>query len=48
MTADALADVKDSVVNANPEAVEHPAEWGLEETDDLPDWAAQASPSPAR
>ncbi len=31
-------DLLDSLVNANPEAIENPEEWELEQTDVLPDW----------
>ncbi len=38
-----LADLEDSVVNANSECLESPGDWDLEETDDLPDWAQPAA-----
>ena len=34
-----LNDVKDSLLNANPEALEDPAGWGLDEEAEVPDWA---------
>lgn len=33
-------DVEDSIVNANADVFNDPAEYGLELTDDLPAWAA--------
>lgn len=33
-------DVEDSIVNANADVFDDPAEYGLELTDDLPAWAA--------
>jgi hypothetical protein len=38
----AIADVQDSLLNANAEALDHPEDWGLEESDQLPDWATPA------
>lgn len=35
-------DVTDSLRNANPEALEKPAEWGLAFATGLPDWTAEA------
>ncbi len=32
------ADLLDSLVNANSEALESPEEWDLERSDTLPDW----------
>lgn len=34
----------DHLVNANPAALEDPAEWGLRTSDDLPDWAGHPAP----
>jgi hypothetical protein len=34
-----VADVEDSIVNANAEAIDNPADFGLELTDALPIWA---------
>lgn len=39
--AAAMADVTDSLRNANPEALDDPEDYGLEEDDTLPDWAAE-------
>lgn len=41
-----LADLEDSVKNANEDALKNPAVWELEETNELPDWA-QVSVTPA-
>jgi len=35
-----ITDVEESLQDANPEALEHPEDYGLQEGDDLPDWAA--------
>lgn len=35
------ADVEDSLKNANEEAIDSPAEYGLEESDGLPDWTRE-------
>lgn len=40
MSARMLADLEDSLVNANPDALSNPDDWGLSETDDLPEWAS--------
>lgn len=37
-TRDEAADIEDSLINANGEALENPGEWGLEFTDTEPDW----------
>lgn len=42
-----LADLEDSLVNANEDALDDPANYGLLVADDLPDWAAALSPAPA-
>jgi hypothetical protein len=34
-----IADVENSLLNANSEALDDPEEWGLEASDELPDWA---------
>ena len=34
-----MADLEDSLKNANEEALENPEEWGIDREDDLPDWA---------
>ena len=39
-------DVEDSLLTANPEAIDAPEAWGLVATDDLPDWAAAPAPGP--
>jgi hypothetical protein len=36
---DEMADVEDSLLNANEEALDDPKGWGLEEMDQLPPWA---------
>jgi hypothetical protein len=42
-----VADVEDSLKNANPDAIVNPQDWDLEATDELPDWAPEpASPAP--
>lgn len=42
-----IADVEDSLKNANPEALENPDEYGIAASDDLPSWAApQSAPAP--
>lgn len=38
-SAAAIADVQDSLLNANPEALAAPADFDLSETHELPDWA---------
>ncbi len=38
-TSDERADVTDSIVNANPEALESPDDYGLEPSDEVPGWA---------
>lgn len=35
---DELADLEESLQQANPEALEHPFDWGLDYTDTLPEW----------
>lgn len=35
-----IADVQDSLLNANGEALDNPQDWGLEESDTPPQWAA--------
>lgn len=45
---DEIADLEDSLANANEEAIENPGGWGLQEMMRLPDWAApEDTPSPA-
>lgn len=39
-TPDEIADIEDSLVNANGELFENPKDYGLEHTDNLPIWAA--------
>lgn len=50
--AAAIADVQDSLLTANAEALEDPSKWGLESSNELPDWAvasmADAEPSAQR
>ena len=42
-----LADLEDSVKNANEDCLVRPAYWELEETDELPDWvSATEAPAP--
>lgn len=38
-----MDDVKDSLLNANREALEDPAGWGFDEEADIPDWAKPAA-----
>lgn len=42
------ADVEDSLKNANSEALDDPAAWGLIVSDTLPDWCAKPVPAPSR
>lgn len=35
-----IADLEDSLKNANDDALENPDRWGLTASDDLPEWAA--------
>ncbi|MBC8742753.1 hypothetical protein F6X40_40450 [Paraburkholderia sp. UCT31] len=42
-----MADVEDSLLNANGEAFDDPEDWGLESTDELPDWAQPTQPDEA-
>ncbi|GEM_PF-6998102 len=46
-TADELADLEDSIKNANSDALEKPEDWGLTYTDELPDYAPSSTVSPA-
>ncbi|MGY8632630.1 hypothetical protein RAD15_09090 [Bradyrhizobium sp. 14AA] len=39
-----IADLEDSLKNANPEALEDPESWELVESDALPAWCAEAFP----
>lgn len=39
-------DVEDSLLTANPEAIDVPETMGLVATDNLPDWAAAPAPGP--
>jgi hypothetical protein len=34
-----IADVQDSLINANEEAIQSPSNWGLSVSDSLPEWA---------
>ncbi len=38
-STDEIADVQDSVMNANETALSAAKDWGLEESNSLPDWA---------
>jgi hypothetical protein len=38
-----IADLEDSLKNANPEALEKPGYWGLIESDTLPAWCQEPS-----
>lgn len=40
-TAIEIADLEDSLKNANPEALESPEEWGLIGSDSLPAWCPE-------
>lgn len=42
-TADELADLEDSVKNANSDALDNPENWGLTQTDELPDYVASSA-----
>lgn len=46
-TTDEIANLEDSLVEANPEALVEPEAWGLTVSDELPDWALEADQSPA-
>lgn len=47
-SAGELADLEDSLVNANSDVLENPKRWGLVETAEIPDWASlEESPSPS-
>jgi hypothetical protein len=42
-----LDELEDSLKNANPDALDDPSGWGLDEADELPGWAmAGAMPKP--
>ena len=42
-----LEDFQDHLVNANPDAIENPSEWDLQEVDELPAWALpETHPAP--
>lgn len=41
-----IEDLEDSLKNANEDALENPADWDLDETDDLPEWAGAGEPAP--
>lgn len=46
-SSDELADLEDSLLNANGDALEDPEDWALIASDDLPDWAEGAeAPAP--
>lgn len=36
----------DHLVNANPDALEDPGQWGLRTSPDLPEWASPGAPGP--
>lgn len=38
-TKEEMADVEDSLLNANEDAIKHPEDWGLVAVAMLPDWA---------
>jgi len=46
LTAEELADLDDSITDANAQCLEKPEEWDLLPSDTLPEWAEPA-PSPA-
>lgn len=37
-STDEIADVEDSLKNANPDAIDNPDGWGLISSDELPEW----------
>lgn len=39
LSSDAAADLAESVIEANFDAIEHPETFGLRESDELPEWA---------
>lgn len=43
-----IADLEDSLKNANEDALDNPGNWDLDEADELPQWAegAEATPEP--
>ena len=43
-----LADLEDSLKNANEDALDHPDYWGLSEADEIPVWADAYLPAAAR
>lgn len=47
LRSDDLADVEDSLKNANPEALDRPAEFGLEVSSGMPSWACTQAPEEA-
>lgn len=40
-----VADVQDSILNGNADALDNPSDYGLAQTAELPDWAAGAKES---
>lgn len=46
MDDDMLANFRDHLENANPDALDNPEDWDLATSDELPDWANQPTPSP--
>lgn len=38
-----VADLEDSLVNANEDALDNPGDWGLAVSDELPDWASESA-----
>lgn len=46
-TRDDMADLEDSLLNANPWALDNPKSYGLRASDEIPDWASEyPSPQP--
>jgi hypothetical protein len=46
LTWDDVEDLEDSLVTANPQALDNPASYGLATSDEVPDWAAPSGPRP--
>lgn len=43
---DQLADLEDSIKNANSDALDNPSAWELAYSDELPNWAVDVTPAP--
>ena len=42
-SVDEIADVEDSLKNANPDAIDNPDSWGLISSNELPEWCVSAN-----